>query len=1187
MKKILMIFVCMLFLISFANALEFDNIKGVKEVRRGESFNVGTKEIPYKDIWEKYPPLEIKNAFGMGETLFTGAITEHDEVCSKDCNSVLEVYLKERGELVQDVKFKTLIDEEWIEKPILDYQFSYWGKVDNYVEVCENITDETYIEGYREECSLVKDGLKDGWVNFDIEDEFESGNYKIKLDGEKIPKTTVDWIIKTNGKWLDDWAEWNYSDLIISGETTELCGDLYYMNVYINDSATVNICEYNGTAGTGEVNFYVAGEFVLESGSEINGDGDGWRGGNETIIYAPGGQTYGTSGEGDGAGGGACSHNKDHGAGGAGYGAYGGNGGYVTGEGATKRGVEYGTDSGDDIAKGSGGGSGAYRGMITSVIRGGDGGALLNVEAKNITITGKVSLVGENGANLGNGGNLYGGAAGGGSGGGIRLYAYIVNLDGANLDVEAGNGGRGTDTDDEQCGGGGGAGGRIKVFYNISESHSGITTDITGGSAGSNSGGCNNAGQSGGTGSLEYVQTTIELESPLLTTLNSPADDYYFNTELITFNCSGNRGLLNIENMSLWTNETGDWELRNSTTGIDAEEHTQTWNRNYNDGDYILWSCQTCDQSDECIFATENRTFTIDTSLPTVDVFSPTGDQGTYFSGRNLTLNWTTTDTNLDSCWYNYNGINTSIDCATAPENLTVTDPNNLTLIFYANDSAGNENSDSTTWFYSFVEENVTYEENVSETDNQTFEIDLTTGIDVLSISANLIYNGTAYPSESECDSRNCTLSNTFDIPLVESGESELRSFYWNFTIFDGSTETDITTTSRNQNVTRIHLEECGGAYTTEALNFTAYDEQTNDRINPFYFAGDFDYWLGSGSIKREANFINDSTNETRLCISPTDEDFYISAQVEYNEEDNSTTYDTRNYYFQDYIINNDNEDIFLYLLKAEDSTSFILKVQDTNLLPVEDALITVQRYFPSTGNFTTIYAVLTDDNGQTVGFFKTETVDYRFIISKDGQTLLTTGKRKIIPETTPYTIVFTVGFPDDPPWDSFEDLDNLTSSLTYSSTTNNVTFTYIDTSGEFELGRHRLVRQNAIGENTEICNTNSTSTSANIVCSTEGVRGTYIASGYITRDGEEYLVEQIVFTVETFTGVAGKYPLFLGWMIILVSAFAFKFNEIAGIVLINSAVILVNITGLINFGGLFIFGLMGVSIVTIVLIRK
>ncbi|GAH05530.1 unnamed protein product, partial [marine sediment metagenome] len=67
---------------------------------------------------------------------------------------------------------------------------------------------------------------------------------------------------------------------------------------------------------------------------------------------------------------------------------------------------------------------------------------------------------------------------------------------------------------------------------------------------------------------------------------------------------------------------------------------------------------------------------------------------------------------------------------------------------------------------------------------------------------------------------------------------------------------------------------------------------------------------------------------------------------------------------------------------------------------------------------------------------------------------MLETGVQKVIPETAPFTLIFTVGIDLGAPWVVFEDLPDLEKSLTFNSTSNNVTFSYIDTSGEFTSAR-------------------------------------------------------------------------------------------------------------------------------------
>lgn len=481
-----------------------------------------------------------------------------------------------------------------------------------------------------------------------------------------------------------------------------------------------------------------------------------------------------------------------------------------------------------------------------------------------------------------------------------------------------------------------------------------------------------------------------------------------------------------------------------------------------------------------------------------------------------------------------------------------------------------------------------TFNTTAFETESSRFAINITTLTSVLSVSAVLNYNGTTFFADTSCDGFNCAISKTIDVLLVDGAlESQNKSFFWNITTFDGSSSSTFTVATLQQNVSRIHIEQCDATYTTQALNFTAFDEGDSSRINPFYFAGDFEVWFGGGGVKRSNSFSNSSSTEFPLCISPTTQNYFTDATIEYSDVQNSTTYDTRNYFFQQDIINSTLQSIPLFLLDSDDSTSFILKVQDTNLLPIVDALIIIERFDPGTGTFSVVSIAKTDDNGQTVGFFKTETVDYRFIIKKNGVTLLETSQQKVVPETAPFTLTFTVGVDEGAPWEKFEDLSNLTSALLFNSTTGNVTFTYIDTSNLFTLSRLTLQRNNASGTNLIVCDVNSAQASATLTCATGNVTGTYTASAFITRGTDVFLVAQQLFSIDTFATIVGLLGVFLAWFVILISGFAFKFNEIAGIVLMNLTVIMVNLVGLVDFGFLFIFGMMGVSIMIMVLLKR
>jgi hypothetical protein len=74
---------------------------------------------------------------------------------------------------------------------------------------------------------------------------------------------------------------------------------------------------------------------------------------------------------------------------------------------------------------------------------------------------------------------------------------------------------------------------------------------------------------------------------------------------------------------------------------------------------------------------------------------------------------------------------------------------------------------------------------------------------------------------------------------------------------------------------------------------------------------------------------------------------------------------------------------------------------------------------------------------------------------------------------------------------------------------------------------------------------------------------------------------------LSSFASQTGNLGLFLGFLIILVCAFAFNFNEIAGIVLVNVGVIFVNFMGLIKFGNIFVTAMVAISVLIIAVMER
>ena len=118
-----------------------------------------------------------------------------------------------------------------------------------------------------------------------------------------------------------------------------------------------------------------------------------------------------------------------------------------------------------------------------------------------------------------------------------------------------------------------------------------------------------------------------------------------------------------------------------------------------------------CDNDGDCGQAGSNRTFSIDQNNPGITLRLPRGLIDIVPSGNNEVLNWTVTDDNVDTIWWDYNGTNTTLVGADSQTTFIV-DLNVLNGTLYANGTAGNINSTFTNWSYGFIEDSITFTSN-------------------------------------------------------------------------------------------------------------------------------------------------------------------------------------------------------------------------------------------------------------------------------------------------------------------------------------------------------------------------------------------------------------------------------------------------------------------------------------------
>lgn len=190
--------------------------------------------------------------------------------------------------------------------------------------------------------------------------------------------------------------------------------------------------------------------------------------------------------------------------------------------------------------------------------------------------------------------------------------------------------------------------------------------------------------------SQTWFFTVVDSGAPSVT-LNSPAVDSYTNLTSINFNCSATDSI-SLKNVSLYLNSTGAF-ARNTTNSSPVNGGTHIFAKTLAVGTY-LWSCEACDNSNNCAFATANRTLTIDQTTPNI-----TTTPSASVTSTTATISWTTTEATNSSVSY---GLNTSLGTTATSATFTTSNSVGITsltasTLYYYNvtscDQASNCNS--------------------------------------------------------------------------------------------------------------------------------------------------------------------------------------------------------------------------------------------------------------------------------------------------------------------------------------------------------------------------------------------------------------------------------------------------------------------------------------------------------------
>jgi len=1076
-NKIIMLIMCMFLLVGTISAADFDNFKF------NEDKTFEGKSIYGNELLEEYNPIKIKNRFGLGKILFEGYLSEHTAYCGEDCYSTIEINLNEPGVLVEDIKFKILQeDDSWMEQSIRSYQL--------YI-----IDDENKIP-------------------YNIGEEVEEGIYTLKLEGQKKPSSTVDWIIETNGEWLDDWAEWtsNLNEGLIS---------YYKFDEEAGASGIIidSLGRYNGTNDgadniTGKIKY--AYDFVPSNtdGIDFTANPIKSSGGNISFgfwIYVNNSDTLSFLNFGD--------HSDDN----------------HTAIGLKSIGSQiyaYSYDKSNNFVYDfpTSVSLNTWTFLVFTYTNNGTG-TNVSIWKNGVYATSDFleDIMGDMTSDFTLGRNLdddqwFDGII-------DEFFIYNISLDSSKIsDLYNSNSGitylQKEVTVDLHSPADSSTSTSNLVTFNCS-------AEVTGGETLTNMSLWTN--ESGGwsqkniTNLIKNSTTRVNLEayyaleeesSPIIdreggndatnygasrtdgkidygyyfggddymnTTLAFPSDTWSVGFWIYQTSQRDYDAILSVNNLDLWIGvgsggdmrvhtgisnyidwssvlSTGSWHYvvvswngssdlnlyvdnvqkepalttgtmqdtiggnilqigkrndagfpnyligkldeisiydkvlnvtertNNFNSGIGVTyplySKTQTWNRTITDT--TLWTCQACNSDGNCSFAKENRTLGLDAETPIVTISSPIGGYDYGLNGESIDLNWTVTDSNLGSCWYNYNGTNYTVTCGDNHTTFNL-EEGNYNLTFYSNDTLGNLNVTEVGWSYNIFGNSESYNISTYETASEYFIINVTANSSLT--AASLIYNGV---SHSSTKLGNVFTTSAFDIPASEGN----KTFYWKF-IYGGSY---INSTLQNQTVNPTLFGLCNATLTSPYINFTFKDEGSSANINASIDSSTWEYWLGSGTITKELLFSNNSVNDYyTFCLLDGNKTLHNTRSLQFSSEG----YPQRKYDASSDLTNTTTSKV-LYLLSSADGIYSLIQVVDQDGNAVSGAEVTAERQFE--GIWTVVGQETTDDAG-TITFWVNPDYDHRFTFVKDGCTGTTTTIR---PTQTQYTQQLQCGVSDE-----------------------------------------------------------------------------------------------------------------------------------------------------------------------------
>lgn len=603
-------------------------------------------------------------------------------------------------------------------------------------------------------------------------------------------------------------------------------------------------------------------------------------------------------------------------------------------------------------------------------------------------------------------------------------------------------------------------------------------------------------------GNIGTDSITFFVNKSVQTELLLPTNNSNFTTTQIDFSMNSipvNTNLTNVTLFVWYDNET--LFLTNTTILSGDSETTTNFTSNLTQGNFI-WNAETCSNDAGCSFAGNNRTLTIHTTPSTVIIHFPNETITFLEVGGNLSLNWTILEPgqnlseHIINCSYVYNGVTTGLNqsqCISINETsfLYVAGVNNLT--FTVLEEFGIISQNTTSWDFLFEKYNVTFNNETFEGFQETFtaEIILKTGESIsqaifyhnnVNYSTNIIFSGGEY-----------TVSSSITIPSVDADTNVSLGFF----ITVGGTIYNLT--SFQQQIFNINFTNCSISNDT-VLNMSLFNEETRASILGDIQINAQAIGKTSGQITASTNLSFSNVSSGAICLTPSGaySNLYFTTEIRYVSDNFVPEF----YHIQLADMTDFPRNLSLFDLATNDSTEFSITYQDDSLIPVEGAIIQLQRKYISLDIWEVVEAPLTSNTGSATVHIDLNTNKYRASVVKNGvlldffDNIVFDCESELSGECTEL-LLGTIDPQNNIP------LINLTDfSYFISSAGNTITTTFIVPSGTPSNINVVLTQLDQFGNETT-CNQSVLSSAGSIDCDFNATIGDSFLSLQISKDAE------------------------------------------------------------------------------------